>query len=318
MPPEITPQPPQEQPELEALLIQNEQHNASIEKSIETLIHQNEKNNPEPILEAIALGQKDIVEAIKSADAAKEQRSQTVADTATVTVKGLKGDKGDTGEKGDKGDTGDQGPQGERGIDGPQGEPGVQGKTGNKGDIGPQGPQGDKGDIGPQGPKGDRGPAGRDGSADTGDDIVRKHKELPKKQRINYDDLAGLPNLDALHAAASKSIEIYDEQTLIEGNLERINFAGAGVQASSDGHGAITVVIPGGATPTIYTETPTGAINGVNLSYTTAHAIASIFSFAINGQFIHPADYVVAGSTITFGTPLDSSLSGLPFTIIYA
>ena len=80
-----------------------------------------------------------------------------------------------------------------------------------------------------------------------------------------------------------------------------------------------------GASITLYTETPSGVIDGVNTTYTTAHTINSICSFAINGQYIHPflsnpesgANYTYSGSTITFTSPLDSSFSGLPFTIVY-
>lgn len=70
-------------------------------------------------------------------------------------------------------------------------------------------------------------------------------------------------------------------------------------------------------TTTVYTETPSGLINGSNTSYTVLHTINNIFSFAINGQYIHPSDYSTSGDTITFGTALPSSLSGLPFTIVY-
>lgn len=70
-------------------------------------------------------------------------------------VRGPKGDKGDpftyedfTPEqleslKGPKGDTGETGPKGEPGPVGPQGEPGVPGPAGETGPIGPAGPKGD-------------------------------------------------------------------------------------------------------------------------------------------------------------------------------
>lgn len=54
-----------------------------------------------------------------------------------ASLKGLKGDKGDTG------------PQG---IQGPKGDTGPVGPQGPKGDIGPMGPQGPAGATGPQGP----------------------------------------------------------------------------------------------------------------------------------------------------------------------
>lgn len=44
-------------------------------------------------------------------------------------IASLKGPKGDTGETGPKGNTGETGPQGEQGIKGPKGDPGTDGKT---------------------------------------------------------------------------------------------------------------------------------------------------------------------------------------------
>lgn len=79
-----------------------------------------------------------------------------------------------------------------------------------------------------------------------------------------------------------------------------------------------------GAATTVYTETPVGLINGSNTTYTVAHTINSIFSFAINGMYLHPqdiaagtGDYTFSGSTITFLTALPSSLAGTSFTIVY-
>lgn len=66
-----------------------------------------------------------------------------------------------------------------------------------------------------------------------------------------------------------------------------------------------------------YVETPVGAINGVNTVYTVSARITAIISLTINGQFIHPSEYAFSDRTITFNTPLDASLSGLPFTIVY-
>ena len=80
--------------------------------------------------------------------------------------------------------------------------------------------------------------------------------------------------------------------------------------AGSGGSSTITTVA-------FVTETPDGLINGSNKLYTTTQNISAIISFAINGQFIHPTDYAFLGKQISFITALDSSLSGLPFTITY-
>ena len=52
------------------------------------------------------------------------------------TLKGEKGDKGDTGAAGPKGDTGEQGPAGAAGSKGEKGDTGAQGPAGAKGETG--------------------------------------------------------------------------------------------------------------------------------------------------------------------------------------
>ena len=74
----------------------------------------------------------------------------------------------------------------------------------------------------------------------------------------------------------------------------------------------------GGIGGSIYTETPTGLINGSNVTYTVLHDITTVYSFAINGQFIHPSEYSVSGNEITMIGALPSVLSGSSFTIIYS
>jgi hypothetical protein len=68
---------------------------------------------------------------------------------------------------------------------------------------------------------------------------------------------------------------------------------------------------------TIYTETPVGAIDSLNVTYTVDNTINSVITFNIGSTYIHPVEYSFVGSTITFVTPLDSSLSALSFTIVY-
>lgn len=73
-----------------------------------------------------------------------------------------------------------------------------------------------------------------------------------------------------------------------------------------------------GAGTTVYSETPAGAINGINVTYTVAHTITNVYSFSINGMYIHPAEYSVVTTTITFVSPLPADLSGKGFTIVYS
>jgi hypothetical protein len=71
-----------------------------------------------------------------------------------------------------------------------------------------------------------------------------------------------------------------------------------------------------GGSATIYTETPTGAIDGVNKVYTTAQTITTVIGMWYNGEFIHPAEYTPSGAGFTMGTALPV-ISGAAFTISY-
>lgn len=106
-------------------------------------------------------------------------------------------------------------------------------------------------------------------------------------------------------------INLYASGTKI-GAVKAINFANT---TASKVNGLDTITVLGSGT--FYSQTPVGAINGSNKTYTTSHTITTVFSFAINGQFIHPVEYSLSGSTITFVTALDASLSGTSFTIVY-
>ena len=83
-------------------------------------------------------------------------RAITASLNATIgkagSIKGPKGDRGETGPKGEKGDIGPAGPQGEKGDIGPAGKDGAKG---DKGDVGPKGDTGLTGQKGDPGDKGD-------------------------------------------------------------------------------------------------------------------------------------------------------------------
>lgn len=74
----------------------------------------------------------------------------------------------------------------------------------------------------------------------------------------------------------------------------------------------------GGKTANVfYTETPTGLINGVNTVYTVKNTLNIVVNFEINGEEINSSMYTFSGNQIIFKSALDSSLSGLPFEIVY-
>lgn len=64
-------------------------------------------------------------------------------------------------------------------------------------------------------------------------------------------------------------------------------------------------------------ETPSGAINSSNTTYTVTKPINAVISFAINGQTITDDEYTIAGRTITMDTAIDSALDGTSFRITY-
>ena len=80
------------------------------------------------------------------------------------TIKGEKGDKGDTGVQGEKGDKGDTGAKGEKGDKGDTGEQGIQGVAGKDGKDGKDGINGTDGVDGKDGINGTNGVDGKDGT----------------------------------------------------------------------------------------------------------------------------------------------------------
>lgn len=154
---------------------------------------------------------------------------------------------------------------------------------------------------------------------DSPEDLATKLDELPKEW-LSIDHIRGDFNTKirpVIVPPAKTEIRVFDEG----GNsyyIDRLNFAGSGVTLVKMADGVASVIIPGGSVGTTYTETPTGAINGSNLVYTVLHDITTVFSFAINGQFIHPNEYTATGNEITFNSPISADLAGTNFTLVYA
>ena len=77
----------------------------------------------------------------------------------------------------------------------------------------------------------------------------------------------------------------------------------------------------GGATPTFAdNETPTGDVNGINDTFTLAHAPSPAASLLLelNGQVqTQGVEYTLSGLTITFASPPAADLAGLPFKAFY-
>lgn len=66
-------------------------------------------------------------------------------------------------------------------------------------------------------------------------------------------------------------------------------------------------------------ETPTGALDGVNLTYTLAHAPRSkTLDLAVNGQlFTEGVDYTVSSTTLTLSTALPAGFTASLFIAKY-
>ena len=112
------------------------------------------------------------IRGLSAYEIAKQEGFTGTVDEWLASLKGAKGDKGNTFTlsdltqdelakiKGPRGETGYTGPQGPPGIQGPKGD---RGEPGPKGDIGLTGPKGEQGIQGVQGPRGEQGPRGIQG-----------------------------------------------------------------------------------------------------------------------------------------------------------
>lgn len=99
----------------------------------------------------------------------------------------------------------------------------------------------------------------------------------------------------------------------LEEELQRI----AAMRSRGTSGGVTTIGVAAAIGNGLRTETPTGDIDGVNVTYTVKNPINAVFSFGINGMVIHSSEYTVTGRTITFATALPSALSGTSFEIKY-
>ena len=135
--------------------------------------------------------------------------------------------------------------------------------------------------------------------------IASVENNLPTLGLRIRDAMELLPEGDKLEMSAIEGLE----EALKE--IKAIRAPGFG--GGSAGDSSINVSLQ----RMVQTVTPTGDIDSANKVYTTPTDINIVFSFAINGMFIHDAEYTISGNTITFTTALPSALSGTSFTIKY-
>lgn len=156
---------------------------------------------------------------------------------------------------------------------------------------------------------------GEDGKDATPIDEKKLKKEILKKV------LDEIPQADTMNqrgytvsAGGGQRLRFLSNGVEVSAHVTEINFS-TNLTPVYDGNGRITIT--SSAASTTYTETPSGLINGSNVTYTTTNTITTVLNFHINGMYIHPGEYTTTGTTITFLTALDASLSGTGFTIVY-
>lgn len=206
-----------------------EENTQELNKSLEILIEQNESREKiEPVLEASLVTQDKILKEV-SKPKPEVQKIQLVNDRESAMelaasffqmLKGEKGERGDDAEK--------IGPKGDRGADGKDGKDGKDGAQGPAGKDGKDGVKGDKGDAGKDAEPVNVEEIRKGVTASIVKDLPKSLKAadmrdmletLPKGQRLSYDSLDDLPNLDFLNSKVSS--RDYD---LVE--LKDVNISG--------------------------------------------------------------------------------------------
>lgn len=114
---------------------------------------------------------------------------------------------------------------------------------------------------------------------------------------------------------SNQMLSILDEGITVLDNVTSINGVGAGITITSLGSEAI-FTIPGSASFSLTTETPSGVVDGTNTIFTVAHNPQFV---ALNGliQTANGIDFTLSGSgpyTLTFVNP--PPLAQDPYTTI--
>lgn len=179
--------------------------------------------------------------------------------------------------------------EGPPGPPGPKGEPGPQGPVGI-GKEGPRGIPGPQGETGPRGLQGYRGEPGKNGSPDTGKDIVAK---------INALDLEKGPKIDKEHIKGLKTLEDDVQEALV--NSRRAAFYGGSTTLNYDISSLLN-----GSTKTF--DLPAGAQ-------------VLLVQFSSTPWIARPTvDYTVSSGQITFTSQIDETqtlASGQTVVILY-
>jgi hypothetical protein len=158
---------------------------------------------------------------------------------------------------------------------------------------------------GQDGDDGAPGAPGKDGSPDTAEQIWEKLNSLPEDYQFDAKRITGLPEPRSYHVfggSTSRVVTVEDEGTIISKLLRSLNFVGAGVEATSDQSGNITITIPGGSSNlTAADEDATDS--GDHTAFTISHTPVTNTLLVINentGQAVPSNAYTNTTTSIIF------------------
>lgn len=144
-------------------------------------------------------------------------------------------------------------------------------------------------------------------------DIVKEISSLPNDS-IELGMIKGLTEQlenikQVVHKVASRKMQQVGGGDVVT--------AGAGVTITRTPGGKRQIAASGSAV-TIYQDTVSGTVDGANVTFTVPNAIsAAIMLILGNSSYQLTTDYTVSGTTITFLTAPDASLSGQPFFLVH-
>ena len=272
----------------EARLLQADEHASETNSLLETIITQNEENNPNPILESLVMQGEETNELLKNDN--MEKFNKRAFDFIGGLMSMMKGDKGEKGDKGDN-PTKDELinlikpeikpiederlisliapliPEPIKGADGLNGENGKDGRDGKDGEDGKDGKD------------------GRDGKIDN-KELDKKIKIILSKEKIKISNIDG--------------IEEYVRREDLFTYIARLNnkpISGGLVRGSDTGNISFYPV-----------ENLSSQCNGANTIFTLANNISGVVWLSLNGaMLIEGLDFTHATNKITIINPIPSN-----------
>lgn len=175
-----------------------------------------------------------------------------------------------------------------------------------------------KGEKGERGVKGEQGPAGKDGYDGYTPQVGVDYYTKKERDELLKQIVAGIPapkdgtspNIEEVAKATVALINTNPDQEFVTVKqltefLRRGGFRGGAGTVSS-------------TTQTVYSDTVSGTIDGVNTVFTVASTINTAFSLYLANSVYQPVvDFTTSGTTITMLVAPDASLSGQPFWLLH-